>query len=162
MKMQTEVEKQSKIIDELVTIEVNKVASELDTYIHYVKTILDQYETQPISDRELEDVTLSVATLLYFVSAELERVGIREDIADSVKQNKYDDIFNRIEGTVAAKTSQARSETQQEQIVEAIYSRAYKIIKSKIANAERINDSCRKVLTGRIQQMVLSMKDGRK
>ena len=59
---------------------------------------------------------------------------------------------NQSSGTVADKDSLAELASQEEYIVSAAYNRAYKIMKSKVDNAQELLSSCKKVLTRRISE----------
>ena len=59
-------------------------------------------------------------------------------------------------GTVADKDSLAELASQEEFIVSAAYTRAYKIMKAKVENAQELLGSCKKVLSRRIAEMNLS------
>ena len=59
-------------------------------------------------------------------------------------------------GTVADKDSLAELYSQQEQITNVCYNRAYKIMRSKIENAQELLSSCKKVLSRRMSEFELT------
>ena len=73
-----------------------------------------------------------------------------------------DGIFKEtITGTVADKDSLAELASQEEFIVSAAYNRAYKIMKSKVENAQELLASVKKVLSRRIQEAELTRMGGK-
>ena len=63
-------------------------------------------------------------------------------------------------GTVADKDSLAELNSQEEYIISSAYTRAYKIMKSKIENAQEVLQSCKKVLSRRMQEIELTRIGG--
>lgn len=149
------VESNAQQLDELVDELVNSCCEELDKYILYVKSCLDDVD-RPINDVELDDFIMTIPTLLYFTGNAQESLGIREDVARITELNKYNDIFINLEGTVAAKQSIAKLKTQDESIMTMVYQRACKKIKARIDSAYEILQSCKKVLSRRVSEMELS------
>lgn len=142
-------------IDELVDTLVTSCCSELDNYITYVKKLLDDIDT-PISDAELDDIVLTIPTLLYFTGNAQESMGIREDISKMEETNKYNNTFMYAEGTVQAKQAFAKLQTQNEALTSMVYQRACKKIKLRCDYALEILQSAKKILSRRLAELELS------
>ena len=142
-------------LDELVNMVVNSACSELDKYVSYVKALLDD-ETRPITDIELDDIVMTLPTLLYFASSKQEISGIREDIAKINENNAYSEALQDATGTATEKQSYAKSLIQTETLTTIVYQRATKQIKARTDTALEVLQSCKKVLTRRMSEFDLS------
>lgn len=142
-------------LDDIVNRLVTQCCKELDDYVSYVKELLDD-ERNPISDSELDDFILTIPTLLYFVGAAQENLGIREDVAKMIEAQKYHEALIETSGTVANKQAMAKLATQDNTMVVIVYQRATKQIKSRIDAAYEVLQSAKKVLSRRISELELS------
>jgi len=146
------VEKNSLIIDDIVNSIVSPYSSSLDKYVSFIKDCLKDGENPPTNE-ELDDFCMNLSTYIYFAGGTCEYLGIRDDIAKAVYKEMYHTArANQDTGTVADKDSLAELASQEEYIVSAAYNRAYKIMKSKVDNAQELLSSCKKVLTRRISE----------
>ena len=149
------IDESSKNLDELVNLIVNKSCSELDDYVRYVKALLDD-ETKPITNLELDDIVMTLPTLLYFASSNQEIVGLREDIAKMTETEAYNIALQEAEGTVQDKQASAKLQTQNETLTTIVYQRATRQIKARTESALEVLQSCKKVLSRRLVEFELS------
>lgn len=149
------VETDSRIIEKVVLEIIEPYVSELDRYVTFIKDCLADGEKAP-TDAELGDFCVNLSTLIYFASAMCEQLGIRDDISKAVWKEVYNRARDEGTGTVADKNSYAELQARQEQITNICYSRAYKIVKAKVESSQELLSSCKKVLTGRIQEYELT------
>lgn len=150
------VEENSKTIENIVDEIITPYSKDLDRYVQFIRDCLKDGEKPP-TNAELEDFCLNLSTFIYFAGGMCEQLGIRDDISKAVWKEMYHSKRNELErGTVADKDSQAELSSQQEQLVNICYSRAYKIMKSKVENAQELLASCKKSLSHRIQEMELT------
>ena len=151
-----DVEEKSKVIDTIVEGIIQPYCKDLDNYVLFIKDCLKDGENPPTTD-ELDDFCLNLSTYIYFAGGMTEQLGIRDDIAKAVYKEMYHTArASQDTGTVADKDSLAELASQEEYIVSAAYNRAYKIMKSKVDNAQELLSSVKKVLSRRIQDMELS------
>ena len=154
------IENNSVQIDEIVSGIINPYCKDLDKYVLFVKECLADGENPPTTT-ELEDWCLNLSTYIYFAGGLCENLGVRDDIAKAVYKEVYNASRNSLEkGTVADKDSIAALQSQEEAIISAAYTRAYKIMKSKVENAQELLGSCKKVLSHRIQEESLTNLTG--
>ena len=155
-KIQLHVEDNSKTIDEIVGKIINPYVKDLDKYVLFIKDSLGDGENPPTNE-ELEDYCLNLSTYIYFAGGMCEQLGIRDDISRAVWKEMYHTKRSELErGTIADKDSEAELASQQEQLTNICYSRAYKIVKSKVENAQELLSSCKKVLSHRMQELELT------
>lgn len=142
-------------LDSIVDGIIEPQCKELDEYITYVKKLVDDTDT-PISNAELEDIVLTIPSLLYFMGTLQENIGIREDIANFDRKDKYNRVISETSGTVQAKTAVADLETQNELLATFVYQRAKKKLQTKYDIALELLQSTKKILNRRLAELELS------
>lgn len=153
--IQTKVDKYSKVINDIVNEITKPYCQDVDNYVSWINTILAD-GTNPPTDEELEDMCLNLSTRIYFMSEACEQLGIKDDLSKAIRNEVYNKKRDDIKGTIADKDSYAELESQQEQITNICYSRAYRIVKAKVDNAQELLQSCKKVLSRRMVSLELS------
>ena len=154
------VEDNSKILDGVVNDIIKPYCKDLDNYVAFVKDCLKD-GNKPASNQELEDFCMNLSTYIYYASGVVETLGIRDDISKALWKETYHTTRNdTISGTVADKDSKAELASQQEQLTNICYNRAYRIMKAKVDSAQELLSSCKKVLSHRMQEMELTKLGG--
>lgn len=155
------IEDNSVTIDGIVNDIIQPYCKDLDNYVKFISECLKDGENPP-TDVELDDFCLNLSTYIYFAGGMCEQLGIRDDISKAVYKEMYHSSRASLDkGTVADKDSLAELNSQQEQITNICYNRAYKIMKSKVENAQELLSSCKKVLTRRMNEAELTRIGGR-
>ena len=151
-KIQENIESNAGALDRIVDEIISPYCRDLDKYVRFIKDCLKDGESPPTNE-ELDDFCMNLSTYIYFAGGTCEYLGIRDDIAKAVYKEMYHTArASQSTGTVADKDSLAELASQEEAIVSAAYNRAYKIMKSKVDNAQELLSSCKKVLTRRISE----------
>lgn len=154
------VEDNSKVLSDIVDDIIHPYCKDLDNYVEFVKDCLKNGE-RPASNRELEDFCMNLSTYIYYASGVVETLGIRDDISKAIWKEMYHSTRNNTTGgTVADKDSIAELSSQQEQLTNICYNRAYRIMKAKVDSAEELLQSAKKVLSHRMQEMELTKLGG--
>ena len=160
-KIRLHVEDNSKIIDDVVQGILKPYTQDLDRYVSFIRDCLNDGQNPP-NDVELDDFCMNLATYIYFAGSLCEQLGIRDDISKAVYKEIYHTTRNETDkGTVADKDSIAELASQQEQLTNICYNRAYKICKAKVENAQELLQACKKVLSRRLSEMELTRIGGR-
>jgi len=147
-------------LDNVVDSIIKPYCKDLDKYVEFIKECLCDGET-PATTKELEDFCMNLSTYIYFAGAMTERLGIRDDIAKAVYKEMYNNSRDSLDkGTVADKNSLAELASQEEAIISAAYTRAYKIMKGKVENAQELLGSCKKVLSHRMAEEEMTSFNG--
>ncbi|MFW6017168.1 MAG: hypothetical protein ACOCRK_12075 [bacterium] len=142
------------------TVKINQLVEEvidfeeLDNYIKKVENKLQ--DNDMLSDNELEKITLRLPIYIYWAIEKLETIGIKNDLGELIKQEKYSDSFTNNEGTVKDKENQAELDSLEEEIVEKAYYRAYKKLKGKIRKADGLYKATKKILNKRTAEIDFS------
>ena len=154
--VKNKVENYSLQIDEIVKGIVNPFVKDLDKYVEFIASCLKDGERPPTTV-ELEDFCLNLSTYIYFAGGMCEHLGIRDDIAKAVYKEVYHTHRSEQKvGTIADKDSLAELAAQEEALVSTCYTRAYKLTKAKVENAQELLASCKKVLSRRMQEVELT------
>lgn len=147
----------SDVVDEMVTQLVADYCADLDAYMLQIRQTLDS--GLPITDEQLDTFTLHLPNLLYFTGEAQESLGIREDVAKAIKQDLYNVVREKAQGTVADKDTAADLATTQEAIVHSVYQRAYKKVKLRMDAGYEMLASVKKVMSRRISEYELGRVD---
>ena len=149
--LQKRIDKNSDIIDGIVNRLVSNYCEQLDDYMKYIRNILADTNNPP-TDKELDDFILNIPVLLYFAGEGQESLGVKEDIAKAVKQELFNEVYDKAGGTIADKTAVAELATQNEYITHIAYNRAYKKIKLRCEAAYETLQSAKKILSRRMNE----------
>lgn len=154
------VEDDSSQIDNIVNDIIKPYCKPLDEYVEFIRDLLKDGENPP-TDQELDDMCINLATRIYFAGGLCEQLGIRDDISKAVYKEMYHASRASVEkGTVADKDSLAELASQQEYIISGVYTRAYKMMKSKVENAQELLQSIKKIIGRRMQETELTRIGG--
>lgn len=147
-------------ISEIVNEIIQPYCEELDRYVDFIKSILKDGENPPTA-QELDDFCMNLSVYIYYAGGMQERLGIKDDIARALYKEMYHSCRDSIEkGTVSDKDSLAELASQQEALVSVCYKRAYSIMKAKVAAAQEILASCKKIISRRMAEMELTRIGG--
>ena len=159
-KIKLRVEDNSKVLDDIVSDIIHPYCRDLDNYVSFVRDCLKDGD-KPATNQELEDFCMNLSTYIYYASGVVETLGIRDDISKAIWKEMYHSTRNSTSGgTVADKDSIAELSSQQEQLTNICYNRAYRIMKAKVDSAEELLQSAKKVLSHRMQEMELTKLGG--
>lgn len=147
-------------ISEIVNDIIQPYCAELDNYVDFIKSILKDGENPPTA-QELDDFCMNLSVYIYYAGGMQERLGIKDDIARALYKEMYHSCRDSIDkGTVSDKDSLAELASQQEALVSVCYKRAYSIMKAKVAAAQEILASCKKIISRRMAEMELTRMGG--
>lgn len=145
----------SQVISEII----KPYCKSLDQYIDFISRCLRDVENPP-TNAELEDFCMRLATEIYWAGGMCEHLGIKDDISKAIYKEVYNRERDEGQGTVADKNSLAELASQQEYLTNVCYNRAYKIMKSKVDNAQELLGSVKKVMSSRLTEMELTRMGG--
>lgn len=147
-------------LDEIIYQIIKPFSKDLDKYVEFIKECLKDGE-EPPSNSELEDWCMNLSTYIYFAGGMCEQLGIKDDISKAIYKEVYNGYRQDVgKGTIADKNSLAELASQQEYLTNVCYNRAYKIMKAKVENGQELLQSCKKVLSHRMQEMELTRIGG--
>lgn len=112
----------------------------------------------------IEKYFLELTNAIYFMGDKLENLGVKDDMSKAQYKEIYNNAYlnNQIKDsdkknktTVAENQAVAESAAIYESTVNAIYNRAYKIVKYKIDAASEMVKSLSKIITKRLSESSL-------
>jgi hypothetical protein len=159
MKIELEhVENQSLEIEKIVREVVDKYTDDLDEYMLKIKNVLES-GTDELTSEDMNRILIRLTSYSYFLGTKLEIAGIRADVSEAVRVEKYNSSYlTANNGTVAFKQSLAEEASKEEAVVALVYSRVYKVLKAKCGACEKLADAIKKVISVRIAEMGLGTK----
>ena len=161
LELQDRIDNNSKLINNLTNKLVADYCKGLDELVYSLDIIVKDFKHPPTNDM-LDYYVVNLPIQLYFSGEAQENLGIKVDVAKAIKQEKYNEIYREVSGTIADKTAESELASQSEEITRIIYDRAYKIVKEKMEAASKLLDSVKKVMSRRMTEMQLSkVDDGR-
>ena len=144
----------------------------ISTYIGDLNRIMNQINDEIVCKENvptsvIEKYFLELSNYIYFVVDNVERVGIFDGVSKANAQQAYNSHYmvNQTSGivgqnkkpTVAESTIYAQDNSLEESMVNEIYSRAYRTIKSKIDAAQTMISTLSKVLSRRMAENQFSI-----
>lgn len=156
------VEEQSTIVKTIVDEVVGRYSADLDEFVTNIKNLLDRIKSGAvvnISDRSLEISTIKLPVLMYFSAEGLERLGCDSDVAKAKRIEEYNNILLNSEGTIPHRQAIAESGSFYFNMVDSVYSRAYKQLKGKVETADKIFSALKKVLSKRMLELDISSRE---
>lgn len=151
------VEENSQVLERVVDSIVQKYNKELDEEVEKIKLLLDDKTT--LDDSEIEHLVMRIPVFMYYASNGIETLGVESDMAKAVKLDIYNQRYMESSGTIKDKEANASYLTLNESMIEIAFQRAYKKLKTKLEMAEHVFSGAKKVLTKRMQDTEMVIKD---
>lgn len=159
-KVREQVDLDSQQIMNVVNEIITPYTQELDNYVDFVKGIITNYDNPPTA-QELDDFIMNLSVFIYYASGMQEQLGIKDDIAKALYKEMYHSARDSIEkGTVADKDSLAELASQSEYLTSMIYKRSYGIVKAKVASAQELLSSVKKIISRRMSESEITRITG--
>lgn len=127
---------------------------------------VDCVKDESPSLKTLQRYYLELTNMIYFMVEKLEHLGVYSDMSLSASKEVYSksylnqsmvkDANGKSKATVAELQAKANMDAQYETVVSSIYERAYKVVKGKIASAQDMADSLKRIISTMTQEMTLS------
>ena len=155
--LQNKVENDSSMIENIVIDIVDSKTKELDNYVLKIKRVI---ENEDLTIEDLQRIMIRLCSYAYFISSAQELMGIRQDISEAIRIERYNNVYvNLTVGTVAKKTAEASEAVKEEAVIALIYSRVYKILKGKYDVTNRMIDAVKKIISAKIQSMQIGVRE---
>lgn len=158
--LQLSVEQNSEQLNAILDGLVKDYTDAMDEYIDKIRVFLEDGVEQLTLD-ELNNIMLRISTYNYFLAGRLEKAGIKSSVAQAMRDEAYSKAYrNQVSGTIEHKKAVASEAIVDEEVVNIIYSRLYKLLKAKYDSAVRLIEGLRKIITAKIEEMKLTQIKG--
>lgn len=158
-KLIKEVQEESSPVVRLSNQLIEEYSKELDSAISELDIIMDsigENSIEDIPDSQIEYYCVKIPALMYYAGQRVEELGMQADIASNSKKNAQNEVMLKVSGTVPEKKARVEQLTEDKALVEAIYKRAYNMLKVKLDMAEKIYSGLKKALSKRISEVDLN------
>lgn len=153
---QEDIETKCISIETVVNNIINNYAIDLDNLVNKISKEIKETGLDGLSDNQLENYCLNLSSIMYFAGAGQELIGLREDMANAIFKEKYNEEYGKSTGTMADKKAAAELNTQDKMLIDMIYKHAQKIMESKLIYAVHLLSSIKRVLNRRVEQMKMN------
>lgn len=156
------IEENANYFESVVDTTVRSYAKPLDEIMSRINTDIIEVEQVPLNT--LEKYFFELSNCLYFMGEKLEKLGVY----DSLSSSHYREVYNtkylgltdigdaKKKPTVAELTASAENETLYENIVSDIYSKSYRMLRSKVEAATTMLNCISKIISKRMTEMQLN------
>ena len=154
---------QAEDVENIVIKTAKSYTEELDKCMESVSKDLVDNPNPPI--QMLEKYFLNLSNAIYFIAEKTEKVGILEGVSKALAREAYNKAYvesqsllndNGKKPTVGESTAHAESESLEHSMVNEIYSRCYKIIKTKVDSANTMVSTISKIISRRMAESQFS------
>lgn len=145
---------------ELVYNDVKEIADDLiQEYTSDISNIIDYIANnlENLTNDDLRKLILKLSSKAFNFGDIKEKAGIKAEIAEMLKKEKYAQEFNKAEGSVAVRENISLLSIDEEIVTQAIYDLTASLYKVKLDEIRRMIDSLKTVLMSRLSEAKLSL-----
>lgn len=158
--LQQRVEQGSEHLNKLLEEMMLEYTGSMDSYIDKIRVFLEDGVEQ-LTLQELNNIMLRISTYNYFLATRLEKAGIKSSVAQAIRDEAYNKAYReQLSGTVAQRTAVASESIVDEEVINIVYNRLYKALKSKYDSTIRLIEGLRKIITAKVEEMKLAQIKG--
>ena len=160
MKLQliTQFDEQCKDVVSTATTIADKYTEPLDDTMFKVQELLKDKDALSVTD--LTKYIALIPVMIYDLVDNMQILGVRTDAAKMQRKAEFNKAYlNQDTGTVAEKTSTAQVACEDNQFIEDIYTRVYKLCEHKIEVATMLHGSLKKILQWKLTEMEVTRTD---
>lgn len=159
-----DVDERMKYFSEIGTPIIEYYSNDLESMMGTIRDFISSSQKDRLNINELQYYFLQLTNLLYFVTTNVEKVGLLMDLSNM----SYKDAFNTslLENssadaklTVAKLNALAEKESLAENVLNFIYARTYKILKAKVDSANEMIRTLSKLISYQMQTSQLTTED---
>lgn len=129
----------------------NHFFNEINQLIEYLKNNL-----YSLGNDEIRTTILNLSLKSFSLSEIKDKTILKQEIAETLRKEKYSQIFNLTDGTVGFKDNTAILESSEQILVELIYDYVASAFKNKVDEIHRIVDSLKTILMSKMQELKIT------
>jgi len=163
-KMSSELQSNLELYKKLGEPIVVEYTKDLDEKIAKIRTYMNSCKEYNLDFDvvSLQQMCIDLSTTIYYTSANLEKIGLLEDLANIKFKDSYNTAYTTKQGaelqanrkyTAEQLRAIAEQEALEERLIQFIYSHSASIIKSKLESAQEVLKVISKSLSAEIQAM---------
>lgn len=156
LSVKNRVDSEAEVVEHVYSKMLGNYMESIDEVVTELEEILKGIENgdiEQMSNEDLEVVAMKLPILMYRIGSDIERIGVRFDVVEAIRDDKHNEVLLGVGGTVADRKAVADREVKYEEILENAYKRLYKQIDRKLDYADKLYNSVKKVLSLRIKEL---------
>ena len=114
------------------------------------------YGIENLTNDGIREIMLRLSLRAFSFSAIKDKAGLKASLAETLKKEAYAKQFSTLDGSVAAKDTQATLNISEQIIVEQIYNLTAALFKTKLDEVHRCVDTLKTVLMSRLSEAKLT------
>ena len=132
-----------------------------DMSLNYFKEVNDMISGLQVRVNTMnnDDIRLAIIhlSLKSFSLSELkEKTALKQEIAETLRKEKYSQTFNSTDGTVGFKENTAILESSEEIVTELVYDYVASAFKTKVDEIHRVVDALKTILMSKMQELKIT------
>ena len=130
---------------------IQEYTADISNLINYISDNLEN-----LTNDDLRKLILKLSSKAFNFGDIKEKAGIKAEIAEMLKKEKYAKEFNKAEGSVAVRENTSLLNINEEIVTQSIYDLVADLYKVKLDEIRRMIDSLKTVLMSRLSEAKLS------
>lgn len=156
-----EVDENSGLLKDMITQIIDKICEPLDRLMYAVYQDIIANGVETATDAAIEQKFAELSNCLYFVNEAADKLSINEGISKIGMKTAYNTAYlnpdlDKPKPTIAELQASAENKALYDSAVNEAYSKAYKMIKSKIEAGQTMLSTLSKILSRRMTQKEVS------
>lgn len=152
------IDKSAQYCDSILFALVDECTRDLDAYIDNISRNFK--DTANIDNTTLDNFILNLPMLIYYSSAKLEQLGLKDDLSAIEKKKKISEVLSTSEAKLKSdRQIEAELGSIDISLLNDIYQRAYRVVRSKLDTAYEVLASCKKIMSRRIEELKVEHSD---
>ena len=144
------VEDNAALIEDVINSIVSGYTSSLDALVKEIHGALER--SNDLTDAEIDIFTLKLPIEQYYVAPRIETIGLKEDVANMIRQRLYIQARQDATGTVEDKNNAADKAVVQETLTTVAYKRSKNQMKAKLDASMELLSALKKVTSRRMEE----------
>ena len=123
-----------------------------------INTMINNLQSKlySLSNEDLRLAIIDLSLKSFSLSEMKDKAILKQEIAETLRKEKYSQTFNLTDGTVGFKDNTAILESSEQILVELIYDYVASAFKTKLDEVHRVVDSLKTILMSKMQEMKIT------
>lgn len=138
-------------LEEIIYSYIGEWQEKIDEVVQDIDNVFSSTDISTIPIHYIETWMVKLTTALYLTSAVLENIGIQDDITKLQLKQKMSHVKLTTSGTAAQKEAFALNHTLEDGVINIIFNRSYKMLKTSVDAGWEMLNVLKKMVTRRME-----------